>query len=510
VSVFADLVGQERVVEQLRAAGRRRGSGGGRLGRQSAAPRRRMTHAWLFTGPPGSGRSVAARAFAAALQCETPAQPGCGHCSGCVQALSGAHPDVALIVPEGLHLTISDARDIIVRSSRAPTRGRWQITLIEDADRMEERTSNTVLKAVEEPPPHSVLLLCAPSVEDLLPTIRSRCRLASLRTPPAEAVASVLVGRDGVDPAMAAFAAQAAQGHIGRAKRLATDEQARRERRDVLSLPRSLQGVGSALTAARDLVDAAQAEATALTATRDVAEKESLANALGAGATGKGVTGATRAGAGALKELEKRQKSRGPAPRGRAGPGAGGPGRLLPRRAAAPARDVDRARARRPAGAGRRHRPGHHPGVDAAAHRRGARLPRGAGGQRGAAARGRGDGAGAAHRLTRHRRRPVSGRPGAGGSCAGRRLRDVLAVSVGVAIDGGLVAIRAAVGTVSLGGHAVPCGVMAALCGGVAAAAARPRVAISSARSEAAQSLSRAPRSRSIAACRRLLPGAGR
>jgi len=114
-----------------------------------------------------------------------------------------------------------------------------------------------------------------------------------------------------VDPAMAAFAAQAAQGHIGRAKRLATDEEARRERRDVLSLPRSLQGVGSALTAARDLVDAAQAEATALTSSRDVVEKESLANALGAGATGKGVTGATRAGAGALKELERRQKSRG-------------------------------------------------------------------------------------------------------------------------------------------------------------------------------------------------------
>jgi DNA polymerase-3 subunit delta' len=230
VSVFADLVGQERVVEQLEAAAADAarvvaGAGGGPQPRAGG-----MTHAWLFTGPPGSGRSVAARAFAAALQCETAGQPGCGHCSGCVQSLSGAHPDVALIVPEGLHLTISDARDIIVRSSRAPTRGRWQITLIEDADRMEERTSNTVLKAIEEPPPHSVLLLCAPSVEDLLPTIRSRCRLASLRTPPAEAVASVLVGRDGVDPAMAAFAAQAAQGHIGRAKRLATDEQARRER----------------------------------------------------------------------------------------------------------------------------------------------------------------------------------------------------------------------------------------------------------------------------------------
>ena len=305
MSVFDDLVGQEVVVAQLQAAagaaarflaGEPEGAGG-------------MTHAWLFTGPPGSGRSIAARAFAAALQCER--GTGCGHCQACAQSLTGAHPDVAVIVPEGLHLRIDDAREIITRSSRAPTRGRWQITLIEDADRMEERTSNTLLKAIEEPPPHGVLLLCAPSVEDLLPTIRSRCRLVPLRTPPAEAVSGVLVRRDGVDPAMAAFAARAAQGHIGRAKRLATDEDARRERREVLSLPRSLQGVGAALVAAKSLVEAAQEESGRLTKDRDAVEKELLSTALGAGATGKGVTGAARRSAGAVKELEKRQKSRG-------------------------------------------------------------------------------------------------------------------------------------------------------------------------------------------------------
>ena len=307
MSVFDVLVGQERVVEQLQAAAdaaariRDGGSGVSRVGG--------MTHAWLFTGPPGSGRSVAARAFAAALQCER--GTGCGHCEACSQSLSGAHPDVAVIVPEGLHLKIKEAREIITRSSRAPTRGRWQVTLIEDADRMEERTSNTLLKAIEEPPPHGVLLLCAPSVEDLLPTIRSRCRLVSLRTPPAEAVASVLVSRDGVDPAMAAFAAQAAQGHIGRARRLATNEDARRERRDVLSLPRSLQGVGSALAAADDLVSAAKEEATARSKERDAKETEALSTALGAGATGKGLTGRNpKGGAGALKELETRQKDR--------------------------------------------------------------------------------------------------------------------------------------------------------------------------------------------------------
>ena len=303
MGVWDDLVGQEAVVEQLTAAAEAAAqvvAGGEGVG---------MTHAWLFTGPPGSGRSVAARAFAAALQCH---EGGCGHCESCHQALSGNHPDVAVIVPEGLHLKIDEAREVIARSSRAPTRGRWQVTLIEDADRMEERSSNTLLKAVEEPPPHSVLLLCAPSVEDLLPTIRSRCRLVALRSPAAEAVARMLIEREGVDPAMASFAARASQGHIGRARRLATDEQARRERRDVLALPRSLGNVGQALNAAKDLFEAAKDESGKLAASRDGVEREALSTALGGGATGKGYAGsAPKGGAGALKELEKRQKSRG-------------------------------------------------------------------------------------------------------------------------------------------------------------------------------------------------------
>jgi DNA polymerase III subunit delta' len=155
-----------------------------------------------------------------------------------------------------------------------------------------------------------VVLLCAPTVDDVLPTIRSRCRLAALVTPSAASVAALLVG-DGVDPSMAAFAAQAAQGHIGRARRLATDEQTRQERREVLALPGSLQSVGGTLLAAKNLVDAAKAEAEQLAAMRDEPEREALATALGAGATGKGYTGGTpRGGAGALKDLEKQQKSR--------------------------------------------------------------------------------------------------------------------------------------------------------------------------------------------------------
>lgn len=305
MSVFDDLVGQAPVVAQLQAAAEAAARTVGGDSVASAA----MTHAWLFTGPPGSGRSVAARGFAAALQCD---HAGCGHCRSCHQSLAGTHADVAVVVPEGLSLGIAEVRRIVAHTARRPTAGRWQVTLIEDADRMPEYASNALLKAIEEPPPRGVLLLCAPSVEDLLPTIRSRCRLVPLRTPPVDAVAEVLVRRDGVDPSMAAFAAQAAQGHIGRARRLAVDEDARTERRDVLSLPRSLQGVGSALAAAKDLVDAAQAEAARLTKDRDATEREELSTALGGGATGKGYTGAApKGGAGALKELERRQKSRG-------------------------------------------------------------------------------------------------------------------------------------------------------------------------------------------------------
>ena len=303
MSVFDELAGQQAVVAQLQAAADAAAellAGGDGAG---------MTHAWLFTGPPGSGRSVAARAFAAALQCP---DRGCGHCSTCHQAMSGNHPDVAVVVPEGLSLGVAEVRQIVSHAARRPVHDRWQVTIIEDADRMPDYASNALLKAIEEPPPSGVILLCAPSTDDVLPTIRSRCRLVPLRTPAAADVAQVLVERDGVDPAMAAFASRAAQGHIGRARRLATDERSRQERSEVLSLPRSLGGVAQALQAAADLVEAAKAEAEELAAGRDTAERDSLSTALGGGATGRGYTGSSpKGGAGALKELEKRQRSRG-------------------------------------------------------------------------------------------------------------------------------------------------------------------------------------------------------
>jgi DNA polymerase-3 subunit delta' len=298
VTVFDDLVGQETVVAQLRTAAQDAraalaGEGGG------------MTHAWLFTGPPGSGRSVAARAFAAALQCREPT-PGCGHCADCHTALQGTHADIEIVRPSGLSYSVRETRELVLRSAMSPSGGRWQAVLFEDADRATEQAANALLKAIEEPAGRTVWLLCAPSPDDLLVTIRSRCRLVTLRTPPSDAVADVLVRRDGIDSDVAADAARAAQGHIGRARRLATDEEARRRRADVLGVPGRIGGLSQSIDAAASIVAAAEAEAKATTEELDEGETAELRQALGENTRGR----MPRGTAGALKDLEDRQKSR--------------------------------------------------------------------------------------------------------------------------------------------------------------------------------------------------------
>jgi DNA polymerase-3 subunit delta' len=200
---------------------------------------------------------------------------------------------------------------VVGLSARRPSLGRWQVVLIEDADRLTEQASNALLKAVEEPPARTVFLLCVPSLhpDDVSLTIRSRCRLVALRTPPADAIAAVLQA-DGVDADTAAWAAAASQGHVGRARRLARDDAAREHRTAVLAIPASLTSMAACLSAADQLVSAAEAEAAALSASLDAQESEALQVALGAGGTGKGTAATTRGTAGAIKELEKRQKSR--------------------------------------------------------------------------------------------------------------------------------------------------------------------------------------------------------
>jgi DNA polymerase-3 subunit delta' len=291
--VWARVIGQPAVVQELRAAIE-----------DPAA----MTHAWLFTGPPGSGRSVAARAFAAALQCP---DGGDGTCHACRTVLSGTHADVTVIVPDGLSIGVTEARELVRVAGRSPSQGRWQMIIVEDADRMSESASNAVLKMIEEPPPRTVVMLCAPSLhpDDVPVTIRSRCRVVALRTPTVTAIADVLV-RDGVDPALAAWSAAAAGGHVGRARRLARDEEARLARKAVLDVPLRLVSLAACMDAADDLVGSAKEETEAATEVLDGAETDALKNSLGVGARGPGVLAASRGSAGQLKELERRQKSR--------------------------------------------------------------------------------------------------------------------------------------------------------------------------------------------------------
>ena len=294
-SVFDDLVGQEHIIEILQGA-----VAASRTGVES----QEMTHAWVFTGPPGSGRSSAAVAFAQALICPN---NGCGTCNDCNSAKTNGHPDVEIIRTEGLSIKVEEVRELLTRVAWAPSMGGWRVVVMEDADRLTESAANALLKAIEEPGTRTVWLLCAPTLHDVLPTIRSRCRHLQLRTPSLEAVTKVLINRDHIAPGLADFAARVSQGHIGRAKYLATNESVRSNRKTIMQLPLQLGSLAAAFQAAQTLVDLATTEANASSDERDEKEVEKLQEAYGKGATGRGMaTGVAKA----VKELEKEQKSR--------------------------------------------------------------------------------------------------------------------------------------------------------------------------------------------------------
>ncbi|MGW2340664.1 DNA polymerase III subunit delta' [Streptomyces sp. NPDC001661] len=312
MAVWDDLVGQDRVIAELSAAARDADALVTAAAADTPPPAAsKMTHAWLFTGPPGAGRETAARAFAAALQCVSPDRalggaPGCGFCDGCHTALLGTHADVSTVAAVGAEILVKDMRDTVRKSYTAPAGGRWQVILVEDAERLNEKSANAVLKAVEEPAPRTVWLLCAPSVEDVLPTIRSRCRLLTLSTPAVSAVADMLVRRDGIEPDVAAAVSRATQGHIDRARRLATDPRARERRAAVLKVPLRVEEVGGCLKAAQELVDAAAEDSKQLAEEVDTKETEELKAALGAQSGGR----MPRGTAGVMKDLEDMQKRR--------------------------------------------------------------------------------------------------------------------------------------------------------------------------------------------------------
>ena len=295
MSVYDQLVGQGHLVKILEGA-----VTAARSGEES----QEMTHAWLFTGPPGSGRSSAAVAFACALICSS---DGCGTCAECRAAKAGTHADVEIIRTEGLSIKIEEIRELLTRVAWAPAMGGWRVVVMEDADRLTESAANALLKAIEEPGNRTVWLLCAPTLHDVLPTIRSRCRHLQLVTPSAKDVAEVLINREGVSPAMADYAARASQGHIGRARYLAGDETIRNRRNTIIKLPMQINDVATAFKAAETLLNLATEEAEVAASARDEKESTELAEAWGKGATGRGMaTGGSKA----IKDLEKEQKSR--------------------------------------------------------------------------------------------------------------------------------------------------------------------------------------------------------
>ncbi|MGL3151461.1 DNA polymerase III subunit delta' [Microbacterium sp. A82] len=286
---WTDVSGQDDAVETLRAAASDPGA---------------LSHAWLITGPPGSGRSTLAYAFAAAL---IASGPGDEHTMR--QVLAGTHPDVTALRTDKVIITIKEARALVERSYFAPSAGRYRVIVVEDADRMVERTSNVLLKALEEPPERTVWILCAPSEADLLPTIRSRVRPLRLRELDVSDVASLIVQRTGADEATAEQAARHAQRHIGMAQRLATDDAARRRRDLTLRSVLAVRGVGSAVETAGEIIQAATDDAKSLTVERDSAERTSLLRTVGI-AEGQAVPPALRAQISALEDDQKKRATR--------------------------------------------------------------------------------------------------------------------------------------------------------------------------------------------------------
>ena len=290
--IWRELFGQGDAIAQLELAIKHRDEG--------------VHHAWLMTGPPGSGRSNMAVAFAAALLCT---DGGCGTCRSCTLAMAGNHPDIDVLTTEKVGISIEEIRNLVTSAQLGGSMGRYRIMIIEDADRMAERSSNVLLKALEEPPAGTVWILCAPSEADMLPTIRSRVRRIALKTPAVEEVAELLVERDGIERSLAIKVAAEAQSHIGMARRLATSADARGRRRDTLMAALEIDSVSSAIFTSERWLDLARRDADALTAERDAEERAELLRVMGVEDAAK-LPPYARADVKALEDSQKRRATR--------------------------------------------------------------------------------------------------------------------------------------------------------------------------------------------------------
>lgn len=292
--VWDELIGQSEAIAVVEAAAASSAIGG--------SDDSSMTHSWLITGPPGSGRSNLAYAFATALLSTGPDSDEATR----RQVAARTHPDLGVLATDRVIISIDEVRQLVSTSQFSPSVGRYRVLVIEDADRMAERTSNVLLKALEEPPPRTVWILCAPSEADLIPTIRSRVRTVRLRVPDVDEVAALLVRRDGVEPELAARAAREAQSHIGMAHRLATNTDARDRRARTLDLALGIRTVSDAVIGAAELLEVAKADAEAITVEREAEERDAALRSLGIEPGGT-IPAALRS---QLKNLEEDQKRR--------------------------------------------------------------------------------------------------------------------------------------------------------------------------------------------------------
>jgi DNA polymerase-3 subunit delta' len=300
MTLWDELTGQSEAIAVFQAAAADSSLSDSPIGESA------MTHSWLITGPPGSGRSNLAYAFASALLSPGDAR---GDEATVRQVAARTHPDLAVLSTEGVIIKMEDVKKIVASSQFSPSVGRYRVMIIEDADRMQERTSNVLLKALEEPPPRTVWILCAPSEADLIPTIRSRVRTVRLRVPGVAEVADLIERRDGVDRATAERAAREAQSHIGMAHRLATNEDARRRREQTLQLALGIRSVSDAVVAAAALLELAGEDAKAITEERDAEEREGALRSLGIEPGGT-IPPALRAQLRTLEEDQKRRATR--------------------------------------------------------------------------------------------------------------------------------------------------------------------------------------------------------
>ncbi|MBI5167421.1 MAG: DNA polymerase III subunit delta' [candidate division NC10 bacterium] len=229
---FRCIIGQERALALIRRS----------------LAKDRLPQAYLFTGPQGVGKRLAALALAKALNCQGPADgDSCGSCLSCRKIDKGLHPDVRIVEPEGAFIRIDQIRELTEDLSRRPYEGRRKVYILDQAERMGLEAANAFLKTLEEPPGTALLILVTPSPEALLPTVRSRCQEVKFNPLPIPAVVSYLERVAGLDPEEAWLLASLSGGSLERAMEVQAGSRLKNQEHHRLQVFSALASGGVAL-----------------------------------------------------------------------------------------------------------------------------------------------------------------------------------------------------------------------------------------------------------------------